>query len=83
MLERVRKYSRKGEFESLEWFEMGRVAILNRIIREGLTEKMTKGKGRLHVGNSFPVRGNSMCSEVGACQECARCSKEVRAARVE
>lgn len=29
---------------------MGRAAILNRIIREGITEKMTRGKGRSHVG---------------------------------
>lgn len=45
----LRKYSRKGEFESLEWIEMGRVVILSRVTREGLTEKMTRRKGSLHV----------------------------------
>lgn len=29
---------------------MGRAAILSRVIREGLTEKMTRGKRRLHIG---------------------------------
>lgn len=29
---------------------MGRAAILSRVTREGLTEKMTRGKRRLHIG---------------------------------
>lgn len=36
-----KKYSRKGESESQEWFGMGRATVVNEVTREVLTEKMT------------------------------------------